>query len=114
LKTNEKQPAARQQRRRAYALGDTRRAFDENSHPHTNGDATISVVHNGIIENYVALKNELIEKGYVFKSQTDTEVIAHLIDFCYKGDIYDAVINAAKRLKGAYALSSSVRTNRNG
>lgn len=77
---------------------------DENSHPHTNGDATISVVHNGIIENYVALKNELIEKGYVFKSQTDTEVIAHLIDFCYKGDIYDAVINAAKRLKGAYAL----------
>ncbi len=77
---------------------------DENSHPHTNGDATISIVHNGIIENYVAIKNELIEKGYVFKSQTDTEVIVHLIDHYYKGDIYDAVINAAKRLKGAYAL----------
>jgi glucosamine--fructose-6-phosphate aminotransferase (isomerizing) len=77
---------------------------DENSHPHTNGDSTISIVHNGIIENYVTLKNELIEKGYVFKSQTDTEVIVHLIDSYYKGDIYDAVINSAKRLKGAYAL----------
>jgi glucosamine--fructose-6-phosphate aminotransferase (isomerizing) len=71
---------------------------DENSHPHTNGDSTISIVHNGIIENYVTLKNELIEKGYVFKSQTDTEVIVHLIDSYYKGDIYDAVINSAKRL----------------
>lgn len=77
---------------------------DENSHPHTNADSTISIVHNGIIENYVSIKNDLIEKGYIFKSQTDTEVIAHLIDYYYKGDIYDAVIRAAKRLKGAYAL----------
>ncbi len=77
---------------------------DENSHPHTNADSSICVVHNGIIENYISIKNELINKGYKFNSQTDTEVIVHLIDDCYKGDIFDAVLEATKRLKGAYAL----------
>ena len=57
---------------------------DENSHPHTNGEATISVVHNGIIENYMKLREWLSEKGYEFISETDTEVIPHLVDYYYQ------------------------------
>lgn len=77
---------------------------DENSHPHTNNDENFAVVHNGIIENYLDLKKELIAKGYSFKSETDTEVIAHLIDFYYDGDFLSAVNKAVSRLKGAYSL----------
>ena len=79
---------------------------DENSHPHTNMDGTISIVHNGIIENYAALKADLQNQGVVFKSQTDTEVIVHLIDKEYKQDkdIFQAVIRTLHKLKGSYAL----------
>lgn len=77
---------------------------DINSHPHTSEDETIAVVHNGIIENYIQLKEELIEKGYRFVSETDTEVVAHLIKDLYKGDIFEATKEAIKRLNGSYAL----------
>lgn len=75
-----------------------------NSHPHFNADKTIAVVHNGIIENYEVLRKELIEKGYQFKTDTDTEVIPHLIDYYYKGDILDAVFTVSKKLEGSYAI----------
>jgi len=77
---------------------------DENSHPHSNGDETISVVHNGIIENYMELKEELISNGYVFLSETDTEVAVHLLDYYYKGDPIDAVIKVMNKIEGSYAL----------
>lgn len=79
---------------------------DTNSHPHTNMDGTISIVHNGIIENYAQLKADLQSQGIVFKSQTDTEVIVHLIDKEYKKDkdIFKAVISALHILEGSYAL----------
>lgn len=61
---------------------------DINSHPHTNENATISVVHNGIIENYIKLKEWLGNKGYEFYSETDTEVIPNLVDYYYEGDLF--------------------------
>lgn len=76
----------------------------ENAHPHLNSEGTIAVVHNGIIENYLELKHELIEKGYIFVSDTDTEVVAHLIDLYDEGDFESAVYKTLGRLKGAYAL----------
>lgn len=78
---------------------------DENSHPHTSPNGEIAVVHNGIIENYMKLKDYLGTKGYTFSSQTDTEVIVHLIDYYYKGDLYEAVQEAMQRLEGSYALA---------
>ncbi len=75
-----------------------------NSHPHCNEAETISVVHNGIIENHEELKSFLIEKGYQFRSETDTEVIPHLIDFFYQGDLLEAVQKAAQQLHGSYAI----------
>lgn len=79
---------------------------DLNAHPQTNVSGTIAVVHNGIIENYVKLKNWLQSQGVVFKSQTDTEVVAHLINYYYEldGDIFNAVLQAAGKLEGSYAL----------
>lgn len=77
---------------------------DLNSHPHTNGDGTISVVHNGIIENYMELREWLMKKGYEFKSETDTEVIPNLVDFYYKGDLLKAVMEVTKKLEGSYAI----------
>src|SRR5690606_32320462 len=77
-----------------------------NAPPHfsslRNHDARVAVVHNGIIENYESLRAELQEVGYEFGSQTDTEVIAHLVDHLYAGDLFDAVQRAAQRLHGAY------------
>ena len=75
-----------------------------NSHPHFNGDKTIAVVHNGIIENYYELREELKAAGVEFRSQTDTEVIAHLVDKYYQGDLFAAVKRALKDCEGAYAI----------
>ena len=77
---------------------------DVNSHPHLNTEETIAVVHNGIIENYMELKEALIKEGYVFKSETDTEVIVHLISKYYKSDLLEAVYSAVSMLRGAYAI----------
>ncbi|NLE26157.1 MAG: glutamine--fructose-6-phosphate transaminase (isomerizing), partial [Clostridiaceae bacterium] len=77
---------------------------DINSHPHISNNGNIAVVHNGIIENYMQLKSFLTGKGYKFVSETDTEVIAHLIDYNYKGDLLKAVINTMNDVEGAYAL----------
>lgn len=75
-----------------------------NSHPHANDDETISLVHNGIIENYRELKEELIQKGYHFQSETDSEVVVHLLDDYYDGDLFEAVKKVLKRIEGSYAL----------
>lgn len=77
---------------------------DVNSHPHTDNSMKFSVVHNGIIENYINLKEELTAKGHQFVSETDTEVISHLIADLYEGDILKAVQKAVKQMTGAFAL----------
>lgn len=77
---------------------------DVNSHPHSNGKKTISVVHNGIIENYISIREWLISKGYEFTSETDTEVIPQLIDYYYDGDLIKAVMKAVSKMEGAYAI----------
>lgn len=78
----------------------------KNSHPHTNKNETIAVVHNGIIENHEAIKDYLIKKGYTFKSETDTEVIPHLIDMYYEGDLMAALKKTVERLDGSYAIGA--------
>lgn len=78
---------------------------ERNAHPHTSCAHDITVVHNGIIENYAELREELIEQGHVFESDTDTEVAAHLIEQAYDGDLLAAVQAAAARLVGAYGLA---------
>lgn len=75
-----------------------------NAHPHLSSDGKISVVHNGIIENYLELRNDLTKKGYKFLSQTDTEVIPNVISDNYKGDILEAVFKSTEILRGAYSL----------
>lgn len=77
---------------------------DENSHPHTDATQKFSVVHNGIIENYMDLKEELMAEGVHFASETDTEVIAHLVAREYNGDIVKAVQRAITKIRGAFAL----------
>ncbi len=77
---------------------------ETNSHPHTNQAKTIAVVHNGIIENYQELKTQLTKKGVKFRSQTDTEVVAHLIDQYMTGDLLEAVAQAVRQLQGSFAL----------
>ncbi len=80
-----------------------------NAHPHfsgqSHGQARIALVHNGIIENYEELRAELQTAGYTFESQTDTEVIAHLVDHLYAGDLFEAIQQAKRRLRGAYAIA---------
>jgi glucosamine--fructose-6-phosphate aminotransferase (isomerizing) len=76
-----------------------------NAHPHTDCYGRISVVHNGIIENFVELKRELEASGHEFVSDTDTEVVPHLIEQYYKGDLLGAVRQALQRIRGAYALA---------
>ena len=77
---------------------------DVNAHPHASNDGRFAVVHNGIIENYMELRQELTMKGYRFESETDTEVIVHLIEMYYSGDFRRAVMKASARLSGSYAL----------
>lgn len=78
---------------------------DVNAHPHVDHATQIAVAHNGIIENYKILKDALVLKGYIFRSETDTEVIAHLIADHYKGDLKAAVQSAIKKLSGSFALA---------
>lgn len=77
---------------------------DTNAHPHFNSDASIAVVHNGIIENYQKLKKKLEARGYKFVSETDTEVIAHLLDRYYQGNPLEAITKIMHRMEGSYAL----------
>lgn len=80
-------------------------ATDRNAHPHLGGDGEVAVIHNGVIDNYASLKAQLQADGFVFKSETDTEVIAHLIASCLNGgDLVGAVRKALARLKGTYGL----------
>jgi len=93
-----------------YGLGHTRwathgRPTEENAHPHRDGSGRIVVVHNGIIENYLEIKRELIAEGHKFESETDTEVVAHLVQKEWRGDgLEQAVLRAMKRVRGLFAL----------
>lgn len=93
-----------------YGLGHTRwathgRPTEENAHPHRDGSGRIVVVHNGIIENYLEIKRELVAEGHKFESETDTEVVAHLVQKEWKGDgLENAVLRAMKRVRGLFAL----------
>lgn len=77
---------------------------EPNAHPHASNDGKFAVVHNGIIENYMELREELTRKGYHFESETDTEVVVHLVEMYYQGDLKQAVMRTAARLRGSYAL----------
>jgi len=78
---------------------------EQNAHPHTDQSGRIAMVHNGIIENYIALRNQLQSKGHAFKSQTDSEVLAHLIGEFYKGSLVEAVCAALKHVEGTYGIA---------
>ncbi|MEJ6949528.1 glutamine--fructose-6-phosphate transaminase (isomerizing) [Natronospora cellulosivora (SeqCode)] len=93
-----------------YGIGHTRwathgRPSNENSHPHADCSGEFVIVHNGIIENYQQLKDSLIKKGHKFKSETDTEVIAHLFEDLYDGDMKNTIVKLIKNLEGSYAIS---------
>lgn len=93
-----------------YGLGHTRwathgRPSEINAHPHHDCQGKIVVVHNGIIENYLSLKQKLIKKGHVFKTETDTEVIAHLIEENFSGCLEEAVTRAVQSLEGSFAFA---------
>ena len=102
----EKEPVSGQ-----FGIGHTRwathgRPTEENAHPHRDCKGRIVVVHNGIIENYLALKQSLIAEGHRFTTETDTEVIAHLLEKNFKGNLEQAVITTLKDLKGLYAFAA--------
>lgn len=80
-----------------------------NAHPHTSMNGIVTLVHNGIIENYIELKNSLIKNGYEFKSETDTEVIAQLYDSLFDGNAVSTLIKTAKMLEGSYAVAMLVK-----
>ncbi|MCX6560565.1 MAG: glutamine--fructose-6-phosphate transaminase (isomerizing) [Candidatus Aminicenantes bacterium] len=102
---------AREPLRGAYGIGHTRwathgRPSEENAHPHRDCTGEIVIVHNGIIENYLALKAELKAEGHVFKTETDTEVIVHLIEKHFRGNLEEAFRAAIARLEGAFAVAA--------
>lgn len=78
---------------------------EQNAHPHLDCKEELAVVHNGIIENFQELRNNLEKKGHLFKSETDSEVIAHLIEEEYKGNLFESVLRALRKLKGTYAIA---------
>ena len=80
-----------------------------NAHPHKSMNGVVTLVHNGIIENYIELKEDLISKGYEFKSQTDTEVVAQLFDSLFNGDALSTLIKTSQRLEGSYAVAMLVK-----
>lgn len=80
-----------------------------NAHPHKSMNGIVTLVHNGIIENYMEIKHDLIQKGYEFRSQTDTEVIAQLFDSFFDGDAINTMIKTAEKLKGSYAVAMLVK-----
>lgn len=94
----------------SIGIGHTRwathgRPNDVNAHPHGDCHGRLAVVHNGIIENFQELRRELTEQGHLFQSDTDTEVIPHLIEASFQGDLFRAVLSAASRLRGAFAVA---------
>jgi len=94
-----------------YGIGHTRWAthgppLKNNSHPHLDCDEEIALVHNGIIENNVALREELMKRGHVFRSETDTEVAVHLLEEYYDGNLEEAMLKTVARLKGSYAIAA--------
>jgi glucosamine--fructose-6-phosphate aminotransferase (isomerizing) len=94
-----------------YGLGHTRwathgRPTEENAHPHSDCTGRIVVVHNGIIENYLELKRRLIAEGHRFTTETDTEVVAHLIEKYFDGNLEDAMLLAVRELRGLFAISA--------
>ncbi len=101
-----------------YGIGHTRwathgRPTEENAHPHRDCTGDIVVVHNGIVENYLPLKEQLQGEGHVFKTETDTEVIAHLVEKYFEGNLEQAVRQAVKQLRGVFALSVISRLDPN-
>src|SRR5690349_19939427 len=101
-----------------FGIGHTRwathgRPTEENAHPHRDCQGNIVVVHNGIVENYLALKHLLQEEGHEFKTETDTEVIAHLVEKYFKGNLDQAVRAAVKDLTGVFALAVISRSEPN-
>src|ERR1700738_2753778 len=101
-----------------YGIGHTRwathgRPTEENAHPHRDCKGDIVVVHNGIVENYLALKQQLQSEGHEFKTETDTEVIAHLVEKYFEGNLEAAVRKAVKDLTGVFALAVIARSDPN-
>src|SRR5436305_6921531 len=101
-----------------FGIGHTRwathgRPTEENAHPHRDCKGDIVVVHNGIVENYLSLKQQLQHEGHAFKTETDTEIIAHLIEKHFDGNLEEAVRTAVKELTGVFALAVISRADPN-
>src|SRR5208283_1902134 len=101
-----------------YGIGHTRwathgRPTEENAHPHRDCHGDIVVVHNGIVENYLQLKHQLEAEGHVFKTETDTEIIAHLVEKNFHGNLEDSVRAAIRQLTGVFALAVISRLDPN-
>jgi glucosamine--fructose-6-phosphate aminotransferase (isomerizing) len=101
-----------------YGIGHTRwathgRPTEENAHPHRDCTGDVVVVHNGIVENYLQLKQQLYEEGHIFRTETDTEVIAHLVEKYFEGNLETAVRCAVKQLRGVFALAVLSRQDPN-
>ena len=82
------------------------RPSETNAHPHIDCEGKIAIVHNGIIENYVQLRDELKAEGHTFRSETDTEIVAHLLEKYYDGDLVAAMAKTVTRLEGAYGIAA--------